>query len=213
MKAQATHSPSNKIKPTANARAPFRPLAWLWPYIAKYPVWLGTFFIFLVLSSAASLVLPAIFKLIFDCGFGAGTEPICKAAGLVSGDGYASNNIFIVGLIFAFVLAVISSVRAYLVNTLGQRVISDIRISVYNKLVGLSPYYFERVRTGEVLSRLTTDTTLIETILTGSLPFALRSIATTVGALVLMFFVNWKMALMVLTIGPLIVLPALVFGR
>ena len=103
--------------------------------------------------------------------------------------------------------------RAFLINTLGQRIVTDIRSAVYENLMRLNPSFFERVRTGEVLSRLTTDTTLVETVVTGSISFALRSIATTIGALILMFFVSWKLTLMVLLIGPLIIIPVIIVGK
>ncbi|HHL43923.1 MAG TPA: ATP-binding cassette domain-containing protein, partial [Hellea balneolensis] len=109
--------------------------------------------------------------------------------------------------------AVFGSARFYTISVLGQRVIADIRKTLYNHITALSPSFFERVRTGEVLSRLTTDTMLIETVVGSSMSIALRSIVSVVGALIIMFVVSWKLTLMVLMIGPLIVIPVIFFGR
>ena len=191
-----------------------RPLRALWPFVARYPGWLLGFLVFLVLSAAAGLILPGILKLIVDCGFGGdnpSTSQFCaRAATLGDGDlkGY-----FGLAAIFALLYASFGALRFFFITTLGQRVIADIRRAVYAKLLTLSPAFFERVRTGEVLSRLTTDTTLIETVITGSISFALRSIATIIGSLILMFVISWKLSFMVLAIGPMIIVPAILVGK
>ena len=82
---------------------------------------------------------------------------------------------------------------------------ADLRRAVFDRLTFLSPQYFEKIRTGEVLSRLTTDTTLVETVVTGSISFALRSIATVIGSIILMFVVSWQLGLLVLGVGGVIV--------
>ena len=191
------------------------PLKHIWPFIARYPGWLTLFLIFLVLSSAATLVIPPLAKLIVDCGFASGsdgaTRDFCRAVN-VSGAGDLTPY-FKLAFIFVAVYSIIGPMRAYFINVLGQRVIADIRNKVYSHLLTLSPAYFERVRTGEVLSRLTTDTTLIETVVTGSISFGIRALAVAFGAIVMMFVTNWKMALMVVAIGPLIIIPVIVFGR
>ncbi len=190
----------------------FKPLRYLWPFVTRYPKKLAAFLVFLFASSAMTLTLTFIFRFMGDCGFdGKSDAPYCQTiSGLTAG---GLNGLFLVAVVFAICSAIISSLRAYLINTLGQRVVADIRIAVYNNLLRLSPAYYERVRTGEVLSRLTTDTTLVETVLTGSISFAIRSITTSIGALIVMFVVSWKLTLMVLLAGPLIVLPAIFAGR
>lgn len=190
-----------------------KPLARIWPFVAKYPLWLTAFIILLVLSVIASLTLPAILRVIIDCGFNPDAASNTSCARVAVGGPEDLSSYFKLGLIFAAVLAFVSALRYYFITILGQRVIADIRRAVYDNLMGLGPSYFERVRTGEVLSRLTTDTTLVETVLTGSVSFALRSIATTIGAIIVMFFVSWKLALMVLMIGPAIIVPAVFIGR
>ncbi len=103
--------------------------------------------------------------------------------------------------------------RYYFISRLGERVVADIRQAVYGHLLGLSPSFYVNVRTGEVLSRLTTDTTLIETLVGSSISVALRTTATTIGALILMFFVSWKLSLMMIAVGPLMLGPIFFFGR
>lgn len=191
-----------------------KPLKHIWPFIARYPGWVTLFLIFLTLSSIATLIIPPLGKLIVDCGF-AGPDmarpDFCERIN-VRGAGDLTPY-FKFAFIFVAIYSIVGPMRAYFITTLGQRVIADIRNKVYSHLLTLSPAYFERVRTGEVLSRLTTDTTLIETVVTGSISFGIRAIAVALGALVMMFVTNWKMALMVIAIGPMIIIPVIVFGR
>ena len=192
-----------------------KPLRRLVPFVMRYPVLLGAFTVFLVLASALTLTLPAAFRLVVDCGF----------AGAVSADNcqvpFARNALdtnhlsifFLAGIVVAMALGLSSALRYYFVSRLGERVVADLRREVYGHLVRLSPKFFADVRTGEVLSRLTTDTTLIQTLVGSSISVAVRTLATTVGALILMVVVNWKLALMVLLLGPLILGPIMLFGR
>jgi len=189
------------------------PLKHLWPFIARYPGWLALFLLFLALSSAATLILPLIMRIIIDCGFGNGANgaEFCQRVA-VSGD-TSMNGYFLLAIAGVLLFSVLGSMRYYFITTLGQRVIADIRKAVYNQLTTLDIAYFERIRTGEVLSRLTTDTTLIETVLTGSFSFAIRSFVIIIGSIIMMFVVSWKLAMMVLAIGPAIIIPALIIGR
>jgi len=190
------------------------PLAKLWPFIKRYPLRVLGFLVFLVLSAGSTLIIPALLKLIVDCGFGDNASAIryCQAIG---GDGGAASldKYFIIAIGFGLLFSVFGALRFFFITTLGQRVIADIRRAVFDKLTTLSPAYFERVRTGEVLSRLTTDTTLIETVITGSISFALRSAATITGSIILMFIVSWKLALLVIAIVPVIILPLIFAGK
>ena len=191
-----------------------KPLKYIWPFIARYPLWLTLFLIFLALSAIATLTIPALAKLIVDCGFGganAQNVEMCQRINVGSAGDLAPY--FKISFIFVAIYAIVGPIRAYLINTLGQRVIADIRNAVYSHLLKLNPAYYEKVRTGEVLSRLTTDTTLIETVVTGSISFGIRALAVAIGAIFMMFFSNWKMALMVIAIGPLIIIPVIFMGR
>ena len=190
-----------------------RPLTKLWPFIRPYPGQLFAFLFFLVLSALGSLTMPWIVKLIIDCGFGDASSEIAACAAIASDTEGSLNQYFLVAAIFAILFAITGALRFYFITRLGQRVIADIRKAVFNRLTLLSPAYFERVRTGEVLSRLTTDTTLVETVITGSVSFALRSIAQIIGAIGMMFFLSWKLALMVLCIAPAMILPLVLFGK
>lgn len=203
----------NRDKDHRTKSKSLRPLGTLWPFVAKYPFWLIAFMVLLVLSVMATLTMPAILRIIIDCGFNPDAAGSPQCARVAVGGPEDLSSYFKLGLIAAFILALVSAARYYFITILGQRVIADIRRAVYDNLMSLGPSYYERVRTGEVLSRLTTDTTLVETVLTGSVSFALRSIATTIGAITVMFFVSWKLALMVLTLGPIIIIPAVIIGR
>jgi ATP-binding cassette subfamily B protein len=187
-----------------------RPLRKLLPFILKYPGLLITFTIFLTLSSALTLLLPAAFRLVVDCGFsGASTSTMCQQFAL--GDRFAGY--FGLGILLAIALGLATSLRYYFISRLGEQVVADLRRAVYDHLLTLSPGYYAHVRTGEVLSRLTTDTALIQTVVGSSVSIALRTIATTFGALVLMVVVSWKLALMMLAVGPIILGPIFLFGR
>ena len=103
--------------------------------------------------------------------------------------------------------------RFYLVSWLGERVSADIRQAVFNNVVELSPAYFDDARSGEITSRLTTDTTLLQTIIGSSFSLALRSSISLAGALILLLVSNLKLTLLLLTSVPLVLLPILIFGR
>ncbi|MEE9328763.1 MAG: ABC transporter transmembrane domain-containing protein, partial [Parvularculaceae bacterium] len=194
-----------------------KPLRMLLPFILRYKALLFLFLFFLVVAAILNLTLPAAGRLLLDCGF-AGSEKltgdlpqICQRFAL--GDPANVGSYFKLAILVGFLVAVSAALRFYFVGVLGQRVIADIRTAVFSHLTTLSPEFYEQVRTGEVLSRLTTDTTLIETVIGSSISFARRSIATTIGALALMFLVSWKLTLMMLAIGPAIILPAIFLGK
>jgi ATP-binding cassette subfamily B protein len=187
-----------------------KPLARLLPFVLRYKGLLGAFVVFLVLASTLTLLLPAAFRLVVDCGFaGASDAPVCHRMAF----GQDLTAYFIAGFAVAISLGLASAGRYYFVSRLGERVVADIREAVYAHLLKLSPSFYVGVRTGEVLSRLTTDTTLIETLIGSSISVAVRTIATTFGALLLMFLVSWKLALMMLGVGPLMLVPIILFGR
>lgn len=187
-----------------------KPLRRLVPFVLKYPGLLAAFTVFLALASGLTLLLPAAFRLVVDCGFsGAATSEMCTR--FAFGDQLAGY--FGAGIIVALLLGLASSLRYYFISRLGERVVADLRRAVYDHLLGLAPGYYANVRTGEVLSRLTTDTTLIQTVVGSSVSIALRTVATTLGALMLMVVVSWKLALMVLAVGPIILGPIFLFGQ
>lgn len=203
----------NKDKTHRSRGRSLKPLRYLWPFIARYPGWIVAFLVFLALSAISTLLLPIVVKVIIDCGFGGGQveSALCQRVAITEGANLTPY--FRFAMIFALFYSVFGSLRFFFITVLGQRVIADIRNAVYDHLLSLSPRYFETVRTGEILSRLTTDTALVETVVTGSISFAIRSIAAIIGSIIMMFFVSWQLTLLVLAIGPLIVIPVIVIGK
>ena len=187
-----------------------RPLRRLVPYILAYPGLLAAFAVFLVSASGLTLLLPAAFRLVVDCGFGgASSSAVCTEFAI----GSDLSAYFLAGIVVAFLLGIASALRFYFISRLGERVVADLRRAVFDHLLRLDPGFYATTRTGEVLSRLTTDTTLIQTVVGSSVSVALRTVATTLGALSLMVVVNWQLALMVLALGPVILGPIMLFGR
>ncbi|MFQ5564701.1 MAG: ABC transporter transmembrane domain-containing protein [Parvularculaceae bacterium] len=187
-----------------------KPLRRLVPFVLKYPGLLFAFTIFLALAAFLTLLLPATFRLVVDCGFsGAASSEICRRFAV----GNQLAGYFGAGIVVAALLGIASAFRFYFISRLGERVVADLRRAVYNHLLDLSLGFYANTRTGEVLSRLTTDTTLIQTVVGSSISVALRTVATTTGALVLMVVVSWKLALMMLAVGPVILGPIMLFGR
>ncbi len=203
----------NRDKEHRDKSSSLKPLSRLWPFVARYPGRIAIFLFFLVVAAFLSLALPSAARLLVDCGFGDNAAALAYCDNFALGDPASISSYFRLAVILAVLVGVTSALRFYHVSVLGQRVITDLRRAVYDHLLSLTPTFYERIRTGEVLSRLTTDTTLIETVIGSSVSFALRSIATTIGALILMLLVSWKLTLMVIAIGPLVVLPAIFLGR
>tara|TARA_R110002072_G_scaffold100546_1_gene221475 strand:- start:10490 stop:12307 length:1818 start_codon:yes stop_codon:yes gene_type:complete len=154
----------------------------------------------LLFTAAATLSLGRGLQVLIDQGFGGGTSDDLR-------------NAIMLLVAIAAAMAFGTFIRFYLVSWLGERVSADIRKQVFDNIVRLHPGFFELNRSGEIMSRLTTDTTLLQTIIGSSFSMALRSSLTTVGALVLMFITNLKLSLIIAVGVPLVLLPILVFGR
>lgn len=152
----------------------------------------------LVLTAMVTLALPLAVRRVVD-GFGEGAELL---------DSY-----FAAALGLATLLAVGTGLRFYVVTRLGERVVADLRRALFDRLLGLSPSFYERMMTGEVISRLTTDTTLILSVIGSSVSVALRNVLTLVGGLVLLGVTSLKLMGLVLLIVPLVVVPIIVLGR
>ena len=175
------------------------PLRGLAPYLLPYKIMITLALTALLVTAGLSLILPIAVRRVVD-GFSAGTTEQM--------DQYFSASIAVAAL-----LAIGTGLRYYFVTRLGERVVADIRIAVYNKTIGMSPAFFDRLLTGEVLSRITTDTTLILSVIGSSVSVALRNILILLGGLVLMFFTSAKLTGAVLLIVPLVLAPILVLGR
>ncbi|NND69235.1 MAG: ATP-binding cassette domain-containing protein, partial [Halioglobus sp.] len=154
----------------------------------------------LVFTAGATLFLGRGLQVLIDDGFGGGTQEALRQA---------LDFMVLIGA----AMAVGTFIRFYLVSWLGERVSADLRTAVFKNIVRLHPGYFESNRSGEIMSRLTTDTTLLQTIIGSSFSMALRSSLTTIGALVMMFITNLKLSLIIAVGVPLILLPILFFGR
>ncbi len=174
-------------------------LAQLWPFLVPYKVLLAAAFAALVLTASVSLVLPLAVRRVVD---NFNTE-----------NGAILDLYFTAALFIAALLAIGTGLRYALVTRLGERVVADIRKAVFDRVIGLSPAFYERLMTGEVLSRITTDTTLILSVIGSSISIALRNLLLLVGGLVLMLFTSAKLTALVLLIVPLVIVPILVLGR
>ena len=177
-----------------------RPLRTLAPYVGAHKGLAAAALAFLLLSTGATLSLSVAARLVIDHGF-------------TSETGAALNLYFLGGLGVAALLAVASGTRFYFVNRLGERVVADLRQRIYAHVLGLDQAYFLHMRTGEVLSRLTTDTAIVETMVGINSSVALRNTLTMLGALVLMAFVSVKLTLAVLLVVPVVLIPLILFGR
>jgi len=154
----------------------------------------------LVFTSGVTLAMGQGVKILIDDGFVAGSfEQLNNAA------------LFIVGI--AVLMAVGTYIRFYLVSWLGERVSADIRQAVFDHLITLHPSYFEENRSGEIMSRLTTDTTLLQTVIGSSASMALRSSLTFIGGLILLLLTNLKLTAFVLAGVPIVLVPIMLYGR
>jgi ATP-binding cassette subfamily B protein len=162
----------------------------------------------LLVAAGATLAIPAAFKQMIDHGFGAASINRGGAASAAS-----VNTTFLALFGVAAILAVATAARYYTVSWLGERVTADIRSAVYRHVVEQSPEFFETTRTGEVLSRLTTDTTLIQAVVGTSISLALRNTLLFVGGLAMLFVTSAKLTSIILGLLVLVVVPIVLFGR
>ncbi|MGE5774205.1 MAG: ABC transporter transmembrane domain-containing protein, partial [Hyphomicrobiales bacterium] len=177
-----------------------RPLTRLVPYIARYRGRAAAALAALVVAALTTLMVPVAVRRMIDFGFSV------KAAQLI--DSY-----FVVMIFVVAVLAVSSALRFYLVTTLGERIVADLRADVFAHLTRLSPAYFDAVRTGEIVSRLTADTTQIKSAVGASVSIALRNLVLFLGGATMMVVTSPRLSLFVLAAIPVIVLPLVGFGR
>ena len=157
-------------------------------------------FIALSITAAATLGLGQGLKGLIDSGFSGGDSTTLDQALLL-----------LVGL--SVIIAFGTFARFYLVSWLGERVVADLRKAVFDRVLSLHPGYFEVTKTGEILSRLTTDTTLLQSVIGSSASMALRSALNFLGGMVMLFVTNAKLAGLVLLVVPIVVVPILIYGR
>jgi ATP-binding cassette subfamily B protein len=193
IESQLTQSP-------ARTGARLRPLLALAPYVARYRGRAALAFISLTIAAITTLVVPVAARRMIDFGF--------------SPEGIALiNSYFSVMIAIVAVLAAASASRYYLVMTIGERIVADIRRDVFTHLISLSPAFFDSARSGELVSRLTADTTQIKSAVGASVSIALRNIMLFIGATAMMVITSPKLSGFVLLAIPLIVIPLVAFGR
>jgi ATP-binding cassette subfamily B protein len=176
------------------------PLLGLLPFMRPYRhrAWLAL--LALTVAAVSTLVLPMAFRVLIDQGFSS------RNAGHI-------NQYFLMLFGVAVVLALATAGRFYLVSWLGERVTADVRSAVYRHVISMSPQYFETTQTGEVLSRLTTDTTLVQTVIGTSLSMGLRNVLLMLGGLVMLAMTSPSLTGYILVTLLLVVLPIVLFGR
>jgi ATP-binding cassette subfamily B protein len=171
----------------------------LWPFVRPYGGLVAAALLALVLTAIVSLTLPLAVRRVVD--------------NFRSENGELLDQYFLAALAIAGLLAIGTGLRYALVTRLGERVVADIRKAVFDRVIGMSPAFYEKVMTGEVLSRITTDTTLIQSVLGSSASIALRNILIFVGGLALMLATSAKLTGLVLLLVPAVIVPILVLGR
>src|ERR1700722_863529 len=174
-----------------------RPLRALLPFLAPHRLLLAGALGALLVAAAAMLALPVALRQLVD--------------GLHNPS--LINRYFIGFLAAAVAFGVFAALRFYLVTWLGERVVADLRQAVYRRVVRMDPTFFETTRTGEVLSRLTADTTLVQAIAGVNLSITLRSILSLVGALVMLALTSAKLMAVILVMIPIVIVPLIVIGR
>ena len=187
----------------AKSKSP-KSLTGLLPFLRPYRARIGLALVFLVMAATATLAFPVALRMLID-------------GGLVQGDKgnqvMAMREHFVALFGVATALGVFSALRFYMVSWLGERVTADIRNAVYHHVLHQSPEFFETTQTGEVLSRLSADTTLVQTVVGSSLSMGLRNLVLGAGALSVLVWTNPVVMLQVLVVLVLIVVPSLWFGR
>ncbi|MGH1368546.1 MAG: ABC transporter transmembrane domain-containing protein [Maritimibacter sp.] len=169
------------------------------PFVAPYKGLLAAALVALVVTAGISLVMPMAVRRVID-GFNVSTDVLL--------DKY-----FLAALVVAILLALGTGLRYYLVTRLGERVVADIRKAVFARVIDMSPAFFERIMTGEVLSRITTDTTLILSVIGSSVSVALRNVLIFVGGFVMLLLTSAKLTGLVLLIVPAVIVPIVILGR
>jgi ATP-binding cassette subfamily B protein len=177
-----------------------RPLRALLPYLAPYRGTLLLALAALLVAAAAMLALPVALRYLIDEGMAAGSPDTI-------------NRYFVAFLAAAGVFGVFAALRFYLVSWLGERVVADLRAAVYRRVIRMDPSFFEVTRIGEVLSRLTADTTLVQSIAGVNLSITLRSAISIVGSLVMLAVTSLKLTALIVVLIPLLIVPLIVLGR
>ena len=184
-------------RPRAKSLHPLRALL---PFIKPYKAMMAAALGALLVATVSMLALPIALRQLIDHG-------------LAAKDASTINRYFIGFLAAAVIFGIFAALRFYLVTWLGERVVADLRCAVYRRVVRMDPMFYETTRVGEVLSRLTTDTTLVQAISGVNLSIILRSTLSLLGALVMLGLTNARLMGVILVLIPLVVVPLIVIGR
>jgi len=191
---------AESIEQPAKSRARLRPLLALTPYVQRYRGRAILAFVALTIAALTTLLVPVAVRRMIDFGF--------------TPEGIALiNSYFAVMIAVVAILALASASRYYLVMTIGERIVADLRRDVFAHLLSLSPTFFDSARSGELISRLTADTTQIKSAVGASVSIALRNLMMFLGAVAMMVITSPRLSGFVLLAIPLIVLPLVAFGR
>jgi ATP-binding cassette, subfamily B, bacterial len=193
----ARNSVKDIERPKASSLKPLRlAIPFMKPYVGR--LMLAVFC--LTIASLSMLSMPVAIRYVIDQGF--------------SSDALGSINTYFIALFgLAIIFAVFGSLRYFLVMSIGERVVADIRSTVYQHVIKMSPSFFEVTRTGEVLSRLTTDTTLVQSVFGAGMSIALRSLFSVIGCLIMLFVTSAKLTIMIIVLVPVVVIPILLYSR
>ncbi len=198
-------TPKNKPAGTAKNISTFKHL---WPFIRPYKSKLALAFLFLCLGSATILLIPLAFRDLIDFGFGQQQQ---TSGGLLAA--LSLNQRFAVLFGLASFWAVVIAARYYTVSWVGERVTADLRSAVYARVLMQSSQFFETLQTGEVLSRLTADTTLVQTVVGSSISMGLRSLFQMLGGMVMLAVTSFYLFSLNLGLMALLIIPILAIGR
>lgn len=182
------------------ARPDFRSLATFWPYARAQKRRIAAALVALIVASLATLILPVAVRRVIDVGFAGGEQQL-------------ANSYFILLIGVVAVLALASSARFYLVMTVGERIVASLRADVFRHLTRLEPAFFDSSKAGDLVSRLTADTTQIKSTFASTASIALRNAIMALGALGLMVATSPRLSAIVIGVIPLIVIPLVMSGR
>ncbi|MDR3449745.1 MAG: ABC transporter transmembrane domain-containing protein [Alphaproteobacteria bacterium] len=186
--------------PTTPARPGLKPLAPLWVFLKPYRLIIAGTGVALMIAGSTFLIIPAILRYVID-------------RGLATRDTAVLNHSFILLFLAIIVFAGATYARYGLVSWLGERVVADMRRAVYAHILKLSPAFFEVTRSGDILSRLSSDASILQTLIGSSISVALRNCVLLTGGIVMMLTTSAKLTGLVLLVIPLVVVPIIIFGR
>lgn len=199
---------SDEVTSASPDRSAWRTLSRLAPFLAPYRGRVLLAGAALLVAAAATLAIPTAFRFLIDRGF---TLPGAAASSGIEASHV--NSVFLTLFAVALILAIATAVRYYCVSWLGDRITADLRQAVYSQVLRQDPVFFETLRTGEVQSRLSSDTTLIQSLIGSSISLGLRNSLLFVGALLMMIWSSPQLASIIVGLLVIVVLPILIFGR